>query len=283
MIEKGVFIAPVPLGLVGLWTTVLFWPNSISFLGLTITPWTILTIVALAFYVYKSIPSSMNLAPLVEAELTRLRQHSQPQHQPELSTAHLFPISAPNAVRSPPRIFPRARPNSRTRKLILPHFPLTGTRNLTRRAENGPISGSGSENATFSPRCIFTPRQMENSFFLTYIHQESRPPSKDIRVLTYNLYLRPPLINSNGNDWKNERLHEFIKLLPEYDVVCLQEVFALGSRRQDNLVKAARQQGFHVVKCIPPPFLSLKFIDAGVLILSRFPVGTVFLPSSCEN
>jgi hypothetical protein len=50
-------------------------------------------------------------------------------------------------------------------------------------------------------------------------------------VLTYNLYLRPPLVNSNGNDYKNERLAEFIKLIPKYDVICLQEVFALGNSR----------------------------------------------------
>lgn len=111
--------------------------------------------------------------------------------------------------------------------------------------------------------------------------QDLRPSARDIRVLTYNLYLRPPFINSNGNDWKNERLHEFIKLLPEYDIICLQEVFALGNRRQDKLVEAARRQGFHVVKCIPPPFLSLKFIDAGILILSRFPVGTLSSGTPC--
>lgn len=94
MIEKGVFIAPVPLTLVGLWATVLFWPSSVEFLGLTITPWTILTVVALAFYAYKSIPSRMNLAPLVEAELTRIRNQQHLGGGPELSATHLFPTNA---------------------------------------------------------------------------------------------------------------------------------------------------------------------------------------------
>lgn len=96
-----------------------------------------------------------------------------------------------------------------------------------------------------------------------------------IRVLTYNLYLRPPLINSNGNDWKDERLDLFIaRVLPQYDVIALQEVFALGSSRQRRLVHAARQLGFQwVVSSKAPPFLtSLKFIDAGLLILSRYPI-----------
>ena len=96
-----------------------------------------------------------------------------------------------------------------------------------------------------------------------------------LRVLTYNLYLRPPLINSNGNDWKDERLDLFIaRVLPQYDVIALQEVFALGSSRQRRLVHAARQLGFGwVVSSVAPPFLtSLKFIDAGLLILSRYPI-----------
>lgn len=96
-----------------------------------------------------------------------------------------------------------------------------------------------------------------------------------VRVLTYNLYLRPPLINSNGNDWKDERLDLFIaRVLPQYDIIALQEVFALGSSRQRRLVHAARQLGFGwVVSSVAPPFLtSLKFIDAGLLILSRYPI-----------
>jgi endonuclease/exonuclease/phosphatase family metal-dependent hydrolase len=96
-----------------------------------------------------------------------------------------------------------------------------------------------------------------------------------LRVLTYNLYLRPPLINSNGNDWKDERLDEFIlSVLPHYDVIALQEVFALGSSRQSRLIHAAKHYGYgHIVKSVAPPFVtSLKFIDAGLLILSRYPI-----------
>jgi endonuclease/exonuclease/phosphatase family metal-dependent hydrolase len=96
-----------------------------------------------------------------------------------------------------------------------------------------------------------------------------------IRILTYNLYLRPPLINSNGNDWKDERLKLFIEtVLSKYDVIALQEVFALGSSRQARLIHAAKKLGFKwVVKSVAPPLLtSLKFIDAGLLILSKFPI-----------
>lgn len=96
-----------------------------------------------------------------------------------------------------------------------------------------------------------------------------------LRILTYNLYLRPPLINSNGNDWKDERLELFIKhVMPKYDVMALQEVFELGSSRQARLILAAKKLGFKwSVKSVAPPLLtSLKFIDAGLLILSKFPI-----------
>jgi len=53
----------------------------------------------------------------------------------------------------------------------------------------------------------------------------------NIKLLTYNLYLRPPLVHSNEDDYKDERLAEFIKLIPDFDIICLQEVFALGSSR----------------------------------------------------
>jgi len=101
------------------------------------------------------------------------------------------------------------------------------------------------------------------------------PSPQNLRLLTYNIYLRPPLINSNGNDWKDERLDLFIQnVLPNYDLIALQEAFALGSSRQSRLIHAANRLGYgHVVKSVAPPFLtSLKFIDAGLLILSRYPI-----------
>lgn len=90
--------------------------------------------------------------------------------------------------------------------------------------------------------------------------------------MTYNLYLRPPFVNSNGNDYKNERLNEFLNYIDNYDVLALQEVFALGNSRQNRLIKYAQKRGFFYSNSFPPPLFSRKFIDAGLVILSKYPI-----------
>lgn len=84
--------------------------------------------------------------------------------------------------------------------------------------------------------------------------------------------MRPPFVNSNGNDYKNERLHEFLKYVDKYDVLALQEVFALGNSRQKRLINYAKKKGYFYSNSFPPPLLSRKFIDAGLVILSRYPI-----------
>jgi len=69
------------------------------------------------------------------------------------------------------------------------------------------------------------------------------------------------------------RLEEFKKRMNKYDIIALQEVFALGTSRQHRLINFARQQGFvYVNRAVPPPLFSRKFIDAGLLILSKYPI-----------
>ena len=51
---------------------------------------------------------------------------------------------------------------------------------------------------------------------------ESKENNRDLKLLTYNLFIRPPPINSFGNDYKEERLNYFLKnYLPLYDIVCI--------------------------------------------------------------
>jgi endonuclease/exonuclease/phosphatase family metal-dependent hydrolase len=95
-----------------------------------------------------------------------------------------------------------------------------------------------------------------------------------LRLLTYNMLLRPPFINYNGNDYKNERLQIFIEqVLPRYDVVALQEVFWFMNTRLPYLLQEAKKAGFcWYCTTTPPPALSRKFIDGGLVILSRYPI-----------
>jgi Endonuclease/Exonuclease/phosphatase family len=94
-----------------------------------------------------------------------------------------------------------------------------------------------------------------------------------IRIFSLNLFIRPPLIRNNESDYKSIRLEYFIQnILPAYDIICLQEIFAYGSSRRSQLFQAAQSQGF--AYCIGSSTKSLicnGCIDGGLLILSKFP------------
>jgi len=45
---------------------------------------------------------------------------------------------------------------------------------------------------------------------------------KDLKLLTLNVFLRPPPIKTNQDDYKEERFLEIMKIIKDYDVVCFQ-------------------------------------------------------------
>jgi len=102
---------------------------------------------------------------------------------------------------------------------------------------------------------------------------EDQATRTHINVLTYNIFLRPPLIKNNKSDHKDARLKEFIKLLPEFDIICFQEMFGLLNKRKHKLVRCATKAGFlYYADSTSPSFLSSCVVDGGLLVLSRFPI-----------
>lgn len=96
---------------------------------------------------------------------------------------------------------------------------------------------------------------------------------EDIKLLTYNLFLRPPLVKNNENDWKEERLDDFLKLLHNFDIICLQEVFGACNSRKLFLIRAAIKNGFFFyIDFTAPSFYNKYMSDGGIIVLSRFPV-----------
>lgn len=55
--------------------------------------------------------------------------------------------------------------------------------------------------------------------------------SKGVRLLTFNVFLRPPPIKTNEDDYKEERFQEILKIIDNYDIVCFQEMFQMGTFR----------------------------------------------------
>lgn len=107
----------------------------------------------------------------------------------------------------------------------------------------------------------------------TFVKQEQMLNRNNIKLLTYNIFIRPPLIKNNENDWKDERLIDFIKQLDKFDVICLQEMFGTFSTRRQQLIKYANKSGLFFYVDVPAPsFFSKSLVDGGLLILSRFPI-----------
>jgi len=98
---------------------------------------------------------------------------------------------------------------------------------------------------------------------------------EEINVLTFNIFVRPPMINNNGDDFKDERIQEFFKIAHKYDVICLQEMFNAYSSRRELFIDRAYKAGFRYYAAAPKPStLSYHFIDAGLIVLSRYPIET---------
>ncbi|KAJ2518573.1 hypothetical protein H4217_003247 [Coemansia sp. RSA 1939] len=105
---------------------------------------------------------------------------------------------------------------------------------------------------------------------MTSVSEDGLP---ELRILTQNMFMRPPLIKNNRSDWKDARLDYFIEhILPNYDVVCLQEMFEFASSRRSRLLAAAQKLGFAYYVASERQFLWNVAIDGGLAILSRFPV-----------
>jgi len=98
--------------------------------------------------------------------------------------------------------------------------------------------------------------------------------TKKVKVVSYNIFLRPPTIKNNADDFKNERLEEFLKVMQQYDIIALQEIFNLGNVRPQKLIAHAKKVGFNFYTRSVSPFpLSRKnFLGAGLIIFSKYPI-----------
>ena len=95
----------------------------------------------------------------------------------------------------------------------------------------------------------------------------------EIRLLTFNTFLRPYLIKTNDDDYKQERMEQMITAFQDYHIVCLQECFDTFTHRQFELITKLGQAGFKYVSSSDKPGLcEPKMIDGGIVVLSKFPI-----------
>ncbi|KAJ3216513.1 calcium calmodulin-dependent protein kinase type 1G [Dinochytrium kinnereticum] len=110
---------------------------------------------------------------------------------------------------------------------------------------------------------------------MTRLHDglSTRSVIPPIRLLTYNIFLRPPEMKPNTSEHKNARLSAFAaRALEAYDIVSLQEMFSSGSSRLSRLLVQAKKTGMEYCCCSPSKGLLNSAYDGGLVILSRFPI-----------
>eukprot|EP01029_Cantina_marsupialis_P003762 TRINITY_DN137_c1_g3_i2.p1 TRINITY_DN137_c1_g3~~TRINITY_DN137_c1_g3_i2.p1 ORF type:complete len:931 (+),score=211.07 TRINITY_DN137_c1_g3_i2:131-2923(+) len=123
---------------------------------------------------------------------------------------------------------------------------------------------------------MVTPPQV-NEHNDKYTRSESIPPNT-IQFFTCNAFMRPPgCPPSNGffvDEYKVERLQDLADHCKNFDVVCLQEMFATGSLRQERLLHAFLNLGFRYFARSPTPrFRSpIQWVDGGLMIVSKYPI-----------
>ena len=99
----------------------------------------------------------------------------------------------------------------------------------------------------------------------------------NLRILTYNVFMRPPGIHNKGcDDHKNSRQKEISqKVVPNYDIICFQELFTKFNHRRQRILQEAFKN--NICYASKPPenrLFSLALINSGLLNLSRYRIST---------
>lgn len=102
---------------------------------------------------------------------------------------------------------------------------------------------------------------------------EPAPDAATLRIISYNVQFLPGpgrFFNRRGQD--DYRATEIGRKMSEYDIVAFNEVFDLGPRQQIlDEIKSAWGDRFHVFEC-PDEFETTKRYNAGLAIVSRYPI-----------
>ena len=94
-----------------------------------------------------------------------------------------------------------------------------------------------------------------------------------VRLLTYNFFCRPPPVNTNGNDYKDSRLQDFLEQLHNFDIICFQELFTTFNDRKHRMIREAAKAGLkYYLSSKVPSLLSHFLCDSGLLILSKYQI-----------
>ncbi len=93
------------------------------------------------------------------------------------------------------------------------------------------------------------------------------------KLLTYNVFMRPPPIKTNDDDYKNERMKLLCEYLENYDCVNFQELFPELNSRREYIIQEAKYKGICHHNIPPSPsLLSFKLLNCGLLTSCKYPI-----------
>lgn len=101
---------------------------------------------------------------------------------------------------------------------------------------------------------------------------------KDIRVLSYNIFLLPNpffcnLLDHKHSDYKTERCKLISNIIQKYDIILFQEIHPSMNFRSDLIIKNAKKYGLeYSYYSLGPTFLSQYCLSNGLLVISRYPI-----------
>ena len=95
----------------------------------------------------------------------------------------------------------------------------------------------------------------------------------NIKILSYNIFLRPLFISHEHSDYKDDRCKIFSELIHDYDIIILQEVHTCFNFRCNILIENSYKHGLvHYHLTNGSSMFSKHLSNNALLILSRFPI-----------
>jgi len=96
---------------------------------------------------------------------------------------------------------------------------------------------------------------------------------EDIRILSYNIFLRPPPVHDKLSDYKDERVKLIgEQVIPNYDIIAFEEAFGSLNKRRESLIQAGIKNGLKYHYSDASQSICNIRVDGGLLLLSRYEI-----------
>jgi len=108
-----------------------------------------------------------------------------------------------------------------------------------------------------------------------------------IKILSYNVFLRPPPVHDKLSDYKEERVKLIGEtVIPNYDIICFEEAFGSLNKRRNELIEYGKKNGLSYSYSDKSHSICNLKVDGGLLILSRYPIvekDSIEYPRGCHS